>query len=337
MSGYANRIILSLSRGGLASVMASGILSISAFHHGFFLLSIILYICAIVLFSVIVVPSFWLTRDLIWRNSDYRWKFNRFTFVSGIAVILSRTMIIHISPVMSYLSLVLMISDLAAVISFLAIELSENTIGNDSSHFSQLNLGVSVAASLVALDLGVGSASNIQSGILLLIAIFSMFLAIFLYLAFVYLNLRRFLTGNYSMENVDGTLWIAMGLPALISVSIITTLSAFPSITGVLLVDLDNFAEEFWVLATCILIPVTIISIIKVRRTERIRYHPSLWAVIFPTGVYSLDTTFLSQILLNRAIYDFSVAVDIASSSLFVVFLFLLMLTSIDTNYNNQS
>ena len=328
LSGYGGRFIRNISMGGLSSVMASGILSISAYHHHFYDLSSLLYVVSIFLLVLICIPSFWITRDLIWRNTDYRWKFNRFTFISGISVIITRTLMVTQSIPVSYLSLMVVYAAIISSLIFTLKEIAGRKLVADDAHFSQLNIGVAVASSSVAFTFGVPLIKPIPAVISLYTAVFAVLLSLILYSLFVALNIEKFLKGRYNINNIDGSLWISMGLLALISVSFYSLIGIGGAESPLQVKWIYDISFWLWVLATAALVPVAVLSLNRLRKSLNFNYHPSLWAVVFPTGVYSLDTTIISVHLSSHFLYGYSVIIDILSSSLFFLFIVLLIIFS---------
>ena len=308
--------------------MASGILSISAFHHHFYDLSLVLYVVSILLLIIIGIPSFWVTKDIVWKNNDYHWKFNRYTLISGIAVVITRTLILSQYFLFSYASILIFLISIASALVFTFHEVIHKNFAIDSAHFSQLNVSVAIASSSIAFMTGISNVTTPTGWFVLYIAFFGVLLSLLFYFAFVALNISKLLQGKYSIGNIDGTLWISMGLPALISLAFYSLTKIIPEPFLFLFSLVTELYLWLWFLATAMLIPVTAISILKIYHVRRIRYHPSLWAVVFPTGVYSFDTTLISRYFSSNYIYSYSVLFDIVSSSLFFLFLLLLILKS---------
>lgn len=308
--------------------MASGILSISAFHHHFYDLSLVLYIVSIFLLIIIGIPSFWITKDIVWKNNDYHWKFNRYTLISGVAVVITRTLILSANILISYASILIFLIAVASSLSFTFHEVIHKNLAINSAHFSQLNVGVAVASSAVAFISGITYFPALTGLYPVYIASFGIALSLLFYFVFVALNISKLFNGKYNIGNIDGTLWISMGLPALISLAFYSLSKIIPESIAFQVTLLTDFFLWLWLLATVMLIPVTAISFLKIYNVRRIRYHPSLWAVVFPSGVYSFDTTLISGYFSSNYLYTYSVIVDILSSSLFFLFIILLIVKS---------
>ncbi|AWR96229.1 C4-dicarboxylate ABC transporter [Acidianus sulfidivorans JP7] len=158
---------------------------------------------------------------------------------------------------------------------------------------------------------------------LLSVAIYSYFaflslifvsIGIFMYFAVSFLLLRRVLNERLGkggiIKLIDGASWIQMGLVALISVAI----SPFSKALSLF----------FWGLSLFFLPLVIIGNVLKLINIGiSIKYHASLWSVVFPQAVFSTDTfdVIRQHIVSLPIIYDLSLSVLISAFSLFLLFL----------------
>ncbi|WP_100067404.1 SLAC1 family transporter [Saccharolobus solfataricus] len=136
-------------------------------------------------------------------------------------------------------------------------------------------------------------------------------IGIVMYLMVTSLLLKRILKEKNVIKLIDGSIWIQMGLPALISFAI----SPFSKVVSLV----------FWYLALIFLPLVILASLIKLISIEiSIRqFHPSLWSVIFPQAVLSTATLNIVRVrfIALPILYEISISVLFSALSLFLLFL----------------
>jgi tellurite resistance protein TehA-like permease len=111
-----------------------------------------------------------------------------------------------------------------------------------------------------------------------------------------------------------------MGLAALISVASYALTSNLGTEIGALLPIMGVLRYLFWGISTVLIGPVVFLTILKIRKSGKIRFSASLWSVVFPTAVYSYDTYLVSRSLFSESIYETSLIFDLFSMSLFLMF-----------------
>ncbi|WP_338602624.1 C4-dicarboxylate ABC transporter [Sulfolobus tengchongensis] len=131
---------------------------------------------------------------------------------------------------------------------------------------------------------------------------------------------KRILEVKDKLKLIDGSVWIQMGLSALISVAFIRT--------GSFLHFFHVLALFFWILAFSLLPVVMLISIIKIVKSERkdLYYNPSSWSTVFPQAVFSTDTFIITRIVhlvFMSLLYYLSLAIVVSATSLWFIFLIL--------------
>ncbi|QXJ31027.1 SLAC1 family transporter [Saccharolobus shibatae] len=139
-------------------------------------------------------------------------------------------------------------------------------------------------------------------------------LGVSMYFIVTALLLKRILTEKGVINIIDGATWIQMGLSALISFAI----SPFSELLSIV----------FWYLALSLFPLVIIASVMKLLYVSvSIKYHPSLWSVIFPQAVFATGTfnVLRLHLIVLPLLYDISLSVLFSALSLFLLFTILLV------------
>ncbi|HEY8326277.1 MAG TPA: tellurite resistance/C4-dicarboxylate transporter family protein [Ktedonobacterales bacterium] len=295
--------VRTLYPGYFASVMATGIVSVALLLTGALTLSYALWAIggALLIFLTVVYGLRALRYKTEMRRDffDASTAFGFFTFIAAVGVIATRSALGHWTIIPGALTVI------AAIVWFIltywtfAMLLITNTqpIGQalNGSWLIAIVATESLAITWVLL-------TNIQPGqratLQLLAYVFWTF-GVLLYLIFIALIMYRFFFLKIQPSDLKPPYWINMGAMAITTVAGVRMLDVTQPTT--LLVTLRPYIEGFtvmmWAWGTWWIPLLVIIGVWKyIIVREPMRYHPSLWSVVFPLGMYATAVQLLTHI-----------------------------------------
>ena len=291
-------LIENLFSGYFAAAMATGIVSIALllararlFSLLFMDLSLLLYVVISLLYlaRTIVYPSA-VRRDLI----DARTTFNYFTFVAGTDVVGTR---LAFASQYEWATVLGIVGAVSWVILIYLVVVSV-TVYNTRPEEQVINGGwliatvgaesVAVLAAVVAPQWPAALTEEILFAAYLFWAV-----GILLYLIFITIILHRFFYYSVKASDLQPSYWINMGAVAITTLAgarLSTDVSLAPFLAAV-----DPFVEGvtimLWAWGTWWIPFLLLIGIWKyVIQKDRFTYHPSLWSIVFPLGMYTTAT-----------------------------------------------
>ncbi|ADX86355.1 SLAC1 family transporter [Saccharolobus islandicus] len=260
-------------------------ISIASYLGKLILLSLISF--GIALVFLILLTSFFI---LNLKRLKYE-MVDLISIISGLALLITRLRLSYPSP-FYFIPLIILSIFYFVIVYKVFVSLKQVT-------FKHHLLGVAITLLSIGL----------RSYITLLSLIFAS-IGILIYFTITALILKSIMTTKRDIIGIiDGATWIQMGLSALISFAI----SPFSKLASLV----------FWYLALFLLPIVILVSILKLISVKIIRYHPSLWSVIFPQAVFSTDTFSIirERLIVLPILYDVSFSVLLSAFSLFILFL----------------
>lgn len=308
-----------LKKGKMAPAMASGILSITFYYHHFYIISDLLYFSTIIIFILVSTLILWAFSGNLPKEMNSNSSFLNFTIISAASLILTRTYIYTDFKFLWPLSVVLDSACIIYAVASIFLMAKSSRSGELTPHFSQLNIGVALASSSIPDTVGLSLQNHVIVSTIAYVPLTSLFLAIVVYFAIATLIVKRHFD-EFRINEIDGTVWIWMGLAALISVACYVITSNLGAEAGSLRPLLGDFRYIFWGISTVLMLPVVFLTVQKIRDIRKMVFSSSLWSVVFPTAVYSYDTYLISRSLNSNPLYEMSLIFDLFSLSLFLIF-----------------
>ncbi|RIV21687.1 hypothetical protein D2Q93_10470 [Alicyclobacillaceae bacterium I2511] len=287
-----------LYTGYFASVMATGIISILTFIIQWYWISAILfsigwisYLTLIVLYSV---RLYYFSTD-VWRDlCDPMKMFGYFTFIAASDVLALRSIVVHwitIALILSGIALVTWVVLAYFVFIFLIIRNTrpiQQSVNGSWLIFVVATQSLSIILSSLTLTESTGND-------------FSLFAAycfwafgILIYVLFIILIIYRLFFRNVNLADWSPPYWINMGAMAITTVAgihleqrvgdslFLNSIHAFIRAISVMM-----WAWGTW------WIPLLIIMEVWKYPSQKFVYHPSLWSIVFPLGMYTTALTMM--------------------------------------------
>ncbi len=290
-------VVENLFSGYFAAAMATGVISIALFLDRaklfslvFMSLSLLLYIMLSLLYLLrtIVYPRA-VSRDLV----DARTAFNYFTFVAGTDVVGTRLAFANQYGWAAVLGIVGATSWLI-LIYFIVVSVTVNNTRPEEQAINGGWLIATVGAESVTVLAAVAAPQwpALADGILFAAYLFWS-IGILLYLMFITIILHRFFYYSIKASDLQPSYWINMGAVA------ITTLAGAHLSADVswapFLAAVDPFVQGItimlWAWGTWWIPFLLLIGVWKyLVQKDRFAYHPSLWSIVFPLGMYTAAT-----------------------------------------------
>jgi tellurite resistance protein TehA-like permease len=295
--------VRTLYPGYFASVMATGIVSVALLLTGALSLSYALWAIGGAL--LIFLTAVYGLRALRYKTEmrldffDASTAFGFFTFIAAVGVFATRSALGHWTIIPGVLTVIAAIAWFILTYWTFAMLLITNTqpIGQalNGSWLIAIVATESLAITWVLL-------TNIQPGqraMLQLLAYVFWTFGVLLYLIFIALIMYRFFFLKIQPSDLKPPYWINMGAMAITTVAGVRMLDVAQPTT--LLVTLRPYIEGFtvmmWAWGTWWIPLLVIIGVWKyIFVREPIRYHPSLWSVVFPLGMYATAVQLLTHI-----------------------------------------
>lgn len=290
--------------GYFAAVMATGIISLTTFGVGFHIASFAFLLIGILMYVLLIVV--YLLRAIrapknMWSDLTNPSKmFGFLTFIAGTNVLATCFAIQHrwflLSMVMGVISALAWFCLMYFMIYRLVFqnERSLHTIVNGS-----WLLVIVSTESVSAWASAIITYTPADAFWLLFLAYACWAVGIFIYVIFIGFISARMFFNRTSSTDVDAPYWINMGAMAIATLSG-SRLALHPNHQEFLLFlkpMIEGFTVALWAWGTW-WIPFLVLTGIKkyIISREPIQYHPSLWGMVFPIGMYTAATDSLSLI-----------------------------------------
>lgn len=305
--GFRN-LIEKLPPSAFSFTMSTGIISISAIiHNASFASEILFYIglSGILLLGFLLALKFILKPHNLGKSLfSNEGIFGFFTISAGIDVMSTRLMV---SDFHQY-DYVFFIFSMALMFLFLIVFMTlaiKRVVSIESRSVTSdwLNIPVALEASAI-------SASVYYQGIsyappFIYVTILSLVITGLLFYVFININETRNLMRSGTEREFSGLFFINMGAAAIFSLAsfeLLNVSSLFGTQDIQTLLSLFSLAGGLY--ATIWLPVVFIRFFVAVFRTREIRYRVSQWAIIFPLGMYSVTSHYLSEKYMFHGLFD---------------------------------
>lgn len=295
--------VRTLYPGYFACVMATGIVSVALLLTHATALSNALWItaCALLVFlaAVYLLRIARFPRDIQRDFLDPATAFGFFTFVAAVGVTATRFALGGWTLVPGALTVIAAIAWFVLTYWTFAMLLFTNEKPIERALNGSWLIAIVATESLAITWVLLTSIQPNQRAALQLLAYTYWTFGVLLYLIFVALIMYRFFFLRVQPGDLTPPYWINMGAMAITTVAGVRLLDAPQPTT--LLVTLRPYIEGFtvmmWAWGTWWIPLLIIIGIWKygVSR-ESIRYHPALWSIVFPLGMYSTALQLLTHI-----------------------------------------
>ncbi len=303
-AGRAARAIRELDPGYFAYVMATGIISSSAFSLGPSWLSRALLAAALA--GLVVLGAALVIRLLYYRPSvaaDIQAPervFGFFTITAGLDVLGVRLMSaghpLGTAILAAIAAAVWLLLTYGVPASLLLTRARDSVLGGVNGNWLLWNVAtqsLSIAAAILV------RAWPSQSGLLAPVAAGLWSVGVLIYLMVVGLILLRWLTVPMTPASLGPPYWILMGATAISVLAGARYLTLPTSIPVVWATDsfVEGFTFALWAFGTW-WIPLLLIfgSWRYIRRHWSLAYEPALWSMVFPLGMYSVATLSFGQV-----------------------------------------
>lgn len=296
--------VRALYTGYFACVMATGIVSVALLLNGMLALSTLLWGIgfALLAFFVVVYLLRWLlyTRDVRQDAFDPSKVFGFFTFIAALGVLATRSALGGWTMVPGLLTLVAAATWFALTYWVFAMMIFTNEQPIERAVNGAWLIVIVATESLAITWVLLTAIQPDQRPALQLLAYGFWTFGVLLYLIFITFIMYRFFFHPVRPSDLTPPYWINMGAMAITSVAG-ARLLATPKPTTFLVAlhpYIEGFTVMMWAWGTWWIPLLVIIGIWKygVRR-EAVRYHPALWSIVFPLGMYATSLHLLGGML----------------------------------------
>ena len=295
--------VRTLYPGYFASVMATGIVSVALLLTGALPLSYTLWGIggALLVFLAVVytLRALRYPREMRRDFFDPSVAFGFFTFIAAVGVIATRSALADWVIVPGALTLIAAIAWFILTYWTFAMLLITNTQPIGEALNGSWLIAIVATESLATTWVLLTNIQPAQRATLQLLAYAFWTFGVLLYLIFIALIMYRFFFLKIQPSDLKPPYWINMGAMAITTVAGVRMLDVKEPTR--LLVTLRPYIEGFtvmmWAWGTWwipLLIVIGIWKYVFVR--EPMRYHPSLWSVVFPLGMYATAVQLLTHI-----------------------------------------
>ncbi|WP_035719570.1 tellurite resistance/C4-dicarboxylate transporter family protein [Gordonia shandongensis] len=297
------RTLRALDPGSFSSVMATGIVSIAASLHRWHALSVGLLWLSVGLYGVLVVAQ--PVRAVLYPDAvaaDMRVArkvFGMFTFVAATGVIGARVILDgHIAAAVVLLA----VTAGSWVVSAYALPLRAFTARSGEPVLARVDgtwfLWVVATQSVAVLAAQVQARVLTGSDALALLAVFCWAVGVFLYMAVALLVATRLVIHRVTPADLNGAYWVAMGATA---ITVVAGASIAAMVDANLLRVVGSTVEAvsvfFWAFGTWLVPPLVFAGYWRhVHHRVPFRYELSLWAIVFPLGMYGVGSMQLGKV-----------------------------------------
>lgn len=275
-----------------AVIMATGILSIAARNHEYWLISEALGILAsvgLVVAATVVVAAAVATRAMrFWDLTDPDITLRLFTFVAACAVLDSR---LASHPVVARILGVVALSSWLALMALTARNMSARswTSLRDHAHGAWLLASVGTSGlAIVAVQVAVSTGHRWW----LAAAVPAWIVALCIYGLMAWLILWRTVHERMDRDGFEPDTWILMGGLAIATLAGVTI---HHQISGWLAASLEVATVGIWVVATLWIPPLIYFVLHRINQGHSaLQFRGVWWALVFPLGMYSAATYLMS-------------------------------------------
>lgn len=289
--------------GYFACVMATGIVSVALLLTGASVLSTLLWIagCVLLAFFVVVYLLRWLlyARDVRQDAADPSKVFGFFTFIAALGVLATRSDLGGWTLVPSALTLIAVVAWCALTYWAFAMLLFTNTRPIERSVNGSWLIAIVATESLAITWVLLTAIQPAQRAALQLLAYTFWTFGVLLYLIFIALIVYRFFFSAIQPRDLTPPYWINMGAMAITTVAGARLVTAAQPTPFLLVVRpyIEGFTVMMWAWGTWWIPLLIIIGVWKYAlRHEPIRYHPALWSMVFPLGMYATSLHLLAHL-----------------------------------------
>lgn len=295
--------VRTLYPGYFACVMATGIVSVALLLAGASVLSTLLWIAGFVLlaFFVAVYLLRWLlfVRDVRQDAIDPSKVFGFFTFIAALGVLATRSALGGWTLMPSVLTLIAVVAWCALTYWAFAMLLFTNAQPIERSVNGSWLIAIVATESLAITWVLLTAIQPAQRAALQLLAYTFWTFGVLLYLIFIALIVYRFFFYAIQPRDLTPPYWINMGAMAITTVAgarLVTVAQPTPFLLAVR-PYIEGFTVMMWAWGTWWIPLLVIIGIWKYSvRHEPIRYHPALWSMVFPLGMYATSLHLLAHL-----------------------------------------
>ncbi len=297
------RWVRTLYPGYFASVMATGIVSIALLLTGAFTLSIVLWAAGFLLLAFFVVV--YALRGLLYASEvrqdafDPSKVFGFFTVIAALGVLATRSDLGGWTLVPSVLTLLAVALWCALTYWTFAMLLFTNTRPIERSVNGSWLIAIVATESLAITWVLLAPIQPAQRPLLQLLAFSFWTFGMLLYLIFIALIVYRFFFHAVQPSDLSPPYWINMGAMAITTVAGARLLGVRePSLfLTTLRPYVEGFTVMMWAWGTWWIPLLVIMGVWKyLVRREPVRYHPALWSIVFPLGMYATALHLLSHL-----------------------------------------
>lgn len=295
--------VRTLYPGYFACVMATGIVSVALLMTGASVLSKLLWIAGFVLLAFFVVV--YLLRLLLYYpdvkrdTTDPTKIFGFFTFIAALGVLATRSALGGWTVVPGILTLVAAAAWCALTYWAFAMLLFTNDQPIERAVNGSWLIAIVATESLAITWVLLTAIKPAQSATLQLLAYTFWTFGVLLYLIFIALIVYRFFFFRIQPGDLTPPYWINMGAMAITTVAgarLVTVAQPTPFLLAVR-PYIEGFTVMMWAWGTWWIPLLIIIGVWKYAvRREPVRYHPALWSIVFPLGMYATSIHLLARL-----------------------------------------
>lgn len=298
-----NQSIEQLGPSNFAFIMATGALSLAFYKTGWMLLAQVFMGIAAVAYGILVVLYVWrmalLRSKLLEDFGDIQKMFRYLTFSAGssaLAVCLAVQGFNNAGVVLGALGAISAI--LLTYTLFCALFFHVHATIQAISPFWLL-LAIACNSSGIVIST-LWNQQAISNPLFLVVAFCFWTFGIFIYLAFMTLNLYRMIFFPFTGKEMDPCYWTCMGAAAIAVVDGLQLISVadMPAFVAAVVPFVRGMALFLWAWGTAWIPILCLMELWKVYYFKvPFHYQPSLWAMVFPLGMYTIATALVGRAL----------------------------------------
>jgi len=291
--------------GYFALVMATGIVSIACELLGLHWVAVPLVVVSwlgyIVLWALTLLRIIRYRRQLFDDLIDHQRSPGFFTVVAATCVLGAQSLVIDdlggVAAALWVFGLGLWCAVMYGFFTAIIVHARETTLAKG---INGAWLNAVVATQSVVVLKGVLDASSTPSTAVQFLCLVFFMVGCMLYLAFIPLIFYRLVFARMDYSDFAPSYWINMGAVAITTLagSILILQGGSWPVLAQFMPFLTGFTLFFWAVATWwIPLLVALAAWRYIWREERVKYEPQLWSMVFPLGMYTVGTDFLSRAL----------------------------------------
>jgi len=295
--------VRTLYPGYFACVMATGIVSVALLLTGVTGLSAVLWAVGFILLAfLVVVYALRLLRytpEIRRDATDPATVFGFFTFIAALGVLATRSALGGWTLVPAILTIVAVVAWCALTYYAFSLLIFTNARPIERSVNGAWLIAIVATESLAITWVLLAAIAPAQRPVLQLLSYGFWTFGVLLYLIFIAFIMYRFFFHTVQPSDLTPPYWINMGAMAITTVAgarLLTTPKPTAFLTA-LRPYIEGFTVMMWAWGTWWIPLLIIIGVWKywVRR-EPVRYHPALWSIVFPLGMYATSLHLLGGI-----------------------------------------